>query len=92
MMEKINLILCDKLPNQPKVYAKRIILHFPIHGLHCYTVYTLFLHYINNNLYTIYGFILESGLVGLVQPMLWDYSPTLDVDNTGKLGQNSLYC
>ncbi|KAI2658422.1 Hexosaminidase D [Labeo rohita] len=26
--------------------------------------------------------IKESGLVGLVQPMLWDYSPTLDVDNT----------
>lgn len=36
--------------------------------------------------------MLESGLVGLVQPMLWDYSPTLDVENTGKLGQNSLYC
>ncbi|KAI7796568.1 hexosaminidase D [Triplophysa rosa] len=26
--------------------------------------------------------IKESGLVGLVQPMLWDYSPTLDVANT----------
>ncbi|XP_073723085.1 hexosaminidase D [Misgurnus anguillicaudatus] len=26
--------------------------------------------------------IKESGLVGLVQPMLWDYSPVLDVDNT----------
>lgn len=26
--------------------------------------------------------IKESGLVGLVQPMLWDYSPTLDVENT----------
>ncbi|XP_052427012.1 hexosaminidase D [Carassius gibelio] len=26
--------------------------------------------------------IKESGLVGLVQPMLWDYSPTLDVGNT----------
>lgn len=23
--------------------------------------------------------ILDSGLVGLVQPMLWDYSPTMDV-------------
>ncbi len=40
-----------------------------------YTVYTFFLCYTNNNLFTIYGFILESGLVGLVQPMLWDYSP-----------------
>ncbi len=57
-----------------------------------YTVYTFFLCYTNNNLFTIYGFILESGLVGLVQPMLWDYSPTLDVENTGKLGQNSLFC
>lgn len=26
--------------------------------------------------------IKESGLVGLVQPMLWDYNPTLDVENT----------
>ncbi|XP_051968476.1 hexosaminidase D-like [Xyrauchen texanus] len=26
--------------------------------------------------------IKESGLVGLVQPMLWDYCPTLDVENT----------
>ncbi|KAL1264447.1 hypothetical protein QQF64_004802 [Cirrhinus molitorella] len=26
--------------------------------------------------------IKESGLIGLVQPMLWDYSPALDVDNT----------
>lgn len=25
-----------------------------------------------------------SGLVGLVQPMLWDYTPELDVDKTGK--------
>ncbi|XP_063077244.1 hexosaminidase D [Engraulis encrasicolus] len=24
----------------------------------------------------------ESGLVGLVQPMIWDYSPVLDVENT----------
>ncbi|KAF4106534.1 hexosaminidase D [Onychostoma macrolepis] len=28
------------------------------------------------------GTIKESGLVGLVQPMLWDYSPTLDVEST----------
>ncbi|TRZ00228.1 hypothetical protein DNTS_014327 [Danionella cerebrum] len=26
--------------------------------------------------------IKESGLVGIVQPMLWDYSPTLNVENT----------
>ncbi|XP_072523210.1 hexosaminidase D [Salminus brasiliensis] len=26
--------------------------------------------------------IKDSGLVGLVQPMLWDYSPVLDVDNS----------
>lgn len=32
-------------------------------------------------------FFLESGLVGLVQPMLWDYSPTLDVANTGLFAQ-----
>lgn len=25
-----------------------------------------------------------SGLVGLVQPMLWDYTPDLDVDKTGR--------
>ncbi|KAG1954747.1 hexosaminidase D [Pimephales promelas] len=29
--------------------------------------------------------IKESGLVGLVQPMLWDYSPALDVKNTVEL-------
>ncbi|KAJ7987852.1 hypothetical protein DPEC_G00330860 [Dallia pectoralis] len=27
----------------------------------------------------------SSGLVGLVQPMLWDYNPTLDVENTVSL-------
>lgn len=25
-----------------------------------------------------------SGLVGLVQPMLWDYTPNLTVDRTGR--------
>lgn len=25
-----------------------------------------------------------SGLVGMVQPMLWDYTPDLDVDKTGR--------
>lgn len=25
-----------------------------------------------------------SGLVGLVQPMLWDYTPDLDVEKTGR--------
>uniref|UniRef100_A0A6Q2XZF2 beta-N-acetylhexosaminidase n=1 Tax=Esox lucius TaxID=8010 RepID=A0A6Q2XZF2_ESOLU len=31
-----------------------------------------------------------SGLVGLVQPMLWDYNPTLDVENTVSLLER--YC
>lgn len=35
-----------------------------------------------------YSFLLivmtASGLVGLVQPMLWDYTPELDVEKTGK--------
>lgn len=28
--------------------------------------------------------VTASGLVGLVQPMLWDYTPNLDVDKTGR--------
>lgn len=28
--------------------------------------------------------LLDSGLVGQVQPMLWDYSPTLDVAHNSK--------
>lgn len=28
--------------------------------------------------------VTASGLIGLVQPMLWDYTPNLDVDKTGK--------
>lgn len=27
--------------------------------------------------------VAASGLVGLIQPMLWEYTPNLDVDKTG---------
>lgn len=37
--------------------------------------------------------ITASGLVGLVQPMLWDYTPDLDVDKTGRNPiQQTLVC
>ncbi len=84
--KKINVMSCDKLSNQTKVknyteFSNSWLILY-IHSF-CVILITICLQFM---------FFLESGLVGLVQPMLWDYSPTLDVENTGKLGQNSLLC
>lgn len=65
-----------------------VFVKYMLFTLH-HTQFDIYLIYYRNyiSFFNALFFILESGLVGLVQPMLWDYSPTLDVANTGMLAQ-----